>query len=505
MSAIPDTPELRITHKSNIDFTIGANGQIQRTSTWEILPASGADILTSWTSFRADAETWAGAIGDPFRIPDSDSMGYTTDDDYLITEIAFKSPARFIYEVTFTGRKKHTTAEMTDYSETKNNNLEKEKTAKWMIHDDSIEEWLPDIGAVITWGDALYGVDELYMIDDIQKTKLKSGEWEVTLKAKDMAVLIIGNPQFTRTAAYESSKTAKWRVDTASYEQFIADNDIDSAATWAGDGYYVTNLSAEPHGILGYYVTIEAKHVSVRQIEVLPRKTFAGYETDGSLKIETVYTGKWQVHADNREEFETLIGESAEDWADQGYIVTSVNPVKLSDVEYEYTLEAKNTDSSSASPPTEDDRSKLWERTDDYPGSAEFKIDSRMAGWIMKDNKLTKITEAGGTWSAAKDCPFVFSEPMEEKYVERVVRCVIVQETIYKKVDPIKILSELKTIYESSEIFPNEFGIAGTSWRVTKVEGEKILDNEGKPWTKFTAVYMCAPFNWQWNAAYWGA
>ena len=505
MSAIPDTPELRITHKSNIDFTIGANGQIQRTSTWEILPASGADILTSWTSFRADAETWAGAIGDPFRIPDADSMGYTTDDEYLITEIAFKSPARFIYEVTFTGRKKHTTAEMTDYSETKNNNLEKEKTARWLIHDDSIEEWLPDIGAVITWGDALYGVDELYMIDDIQKTKLKSGEWEVTLKAKDMAVLIIGNPQFTRTAAYESSKTAKWRVDTASYEQFIADNDIDSAATWAGDGYYVTNLSAEPHGILGYYITIEAKHVSVRQIEVLPRKSFAGYEADGSLKIETVYTGKWQVHTDNREEFETLVGESAEDWADQGYIVTSVNPVKLSDIEYEYTLEAKNTDSSAASPASEDDRSKLWERQDFYPGSADFKIDGPMSGWTMKDGKKKTIKESGGEWTAAEECPFVMTGEMEKKYAERVIQCLTVQVTQYIRKDPMLMLPTFKQLYEAVQINGDYLGTTGGSWRAVKQDGEKILDNEGKPWTKYTTTWMCAPFDWEWNATYWGA
>jgi hypothetical protein len=321
-----------------------------------------------------------------------------------------------------------------------------------------------------------------------------------------MAVLIIGNPQFTRTAAYESTKTAKWRVDTASYEAFIAANDIDSAAAWAGDGYYVTNLSAEPHGILGYYVTIEAKHVSVRKIEVLKRQTLAGYETDGNLKTEVVYTGKWQVHADNRQEFETLIGESAADWADEGYIITSINPVKLSDIEYEYTLEAKNPDNSSASPATEDDRSKLWERIDLYPGSADFKIDAKMTGYTTKDNLLVKINSIKpGTWDPEKYCPFSpFSEELDKKYAERVIVCMTVQRTTYKKQDPMKTLQDFQIDFQNPLIWNDMFGCPNSSWRPIKVDCEKILDNAGNPWSKITKVYMLAPFNWEWNSTYWG-
>jgi hypothetical protein len=238
---------------------------------------------------------------------------------------------------------------------------------------------------------------------------------------------------------------------------------------------------------------------------VLKRQTFSGFETNGALKNEIVYTGKWQVHRDNIEDFETLIGESAADWADEGYIVTSINPVKLSDVEYEYTLEAKNTDNTSASPAQDDDRSKLSERQDFYPGSADFKIDGAMSGWTTKDNKKILITAAGGTWDPAEECPFVVTGPMDKKYYERVIQCLTVQSTQYKKKDPMQMLPTFKELYEATIINAVMFGYSGGSWRATKQEGEKILDNAGNAWTKYTITWMCAPFDWVWNATYWGA
>lgn len=487
---------MKILHQNNIGFAIAENGEITCSSNWEVI----ADAIDDWTDFEAAVKSWAGNPGEGWRVPDADSEGYSVDTTRVITGIDCTAKSRWIYDVAFKGRVRDLTARMTDFSETINNKDEREKTATWSVDADSLDGFLPEIGAVMTWAGELFYCDNI----SSKKVGITEGRYEVTLTAIDLSQVMLGNPSFSRNEKYESTKSATWKVSNDAYEAFIDAHDVNSdASSWAGEGYYVTSIKADPRGKLGYDVAVEAKHIGVRCLETRREETFKGYDAGGNPIREIKWSGRWQVSKDNIEDFQNITGDSAADWADEGYIITNISPNQISDMEYEFSLEAKNPDNASI-PKTEDDRSKLSERKDYYPGSAEFKIDAKMAGWTEQDGMLKKMNEVTrASWDPAKDCPFEMTTEMDKKYVEKVITCVTVQLTSYWKGDPMTQIANFKATYELNSIASDLYGNIG-SWRVTKKEGEKILDNNGDPWTKFTATFICAPFTFKWNASYWG-
>lgn len=498
---------MRIVHYNNIDFIIGEDGQIVRNSTWHLMPDASFDIEGSWPTFQADVETWAGKPGGNWRKPDANSQGYTEDDSYLVTNISCKSTARYMYEVTFTGRKKHLTAEMVGgISESINNCAESVKTAKWLIHADSLADWLPAIGAVIAWA------GEFYLCEDIQKQELKSGEWEVTLKAKDMKVLMLGFPSFSKRNAYESVKSAEWRVDDASYSEFLEAHDFGSdASSWAGDGYVVSSVSSKPYGKLGHNVTVEARHVGVKMIDIRGRQTLGGWDTFGYPKVETVYTGKWQVDADHKKDFDGLVGYSAKEWAQDGFVAVQVDPVKLSDAEWEITIEARDPDSYNNQgrnlSDCLDDRSDLTDRVDVNPGVSEYRPSMTECGWAEKDGKPKMMPDIPIPWDRATQCPFVRTDPLPQKYFQRPTICMTVELTRHIKGDPRDNFKTIQYRFSAAEQQIksgfSEMSESTGSWLRRQFSCVKIFDNHKKPWTKIVELYMQAPDGMRWNPTYW--
>ncbi|MHB9138631.1 MAG: hypothetical protein ACYC4Q_04420, partial [Victivallaceae bacterium] len=190
---------MKIIHPKNIDFSIGDNGSIIRTGTWRVKPGEESNIIEERSGFRQEVEAWAGKIGDAFRVPMADLQGYAEDPEYLVAGISFKSVEFSIYDVTFTGQKKHLTATMIGgISESITLFGERERSARWMVHADSLSGWLPKIGDTLNWA----GAD--YRCESIISQQLSCGEWDVTLKARDTSVLMLGNPSFKRNSNLES-------------------------------------------------------------------------------------------------------------------------------------------------------------------------------------------------------------------------------------------------------------------------------------------------------------
>ncbi len=489
---------MRILHYNNIDFNINANGEITRRSTWHVMPDANAVIDSDWINLRNDVTQWAGSIGDAWRLPGADSQSYTEDPEYIISEITFKAVARYMYEVSYTGHKKHLTAEIIGgISENINSSDEHSKSAAWLVHTDSLANWLPQIGEVMAWA----GSD--FLCENIQLHERANNEWEVKINAKDMSVMMIGQPSFSRTNNHDSVRKAKWRVGIDSYDDFIANHNINSdASSWAGDAYYVSDIQVSPHGQIAYYVSLEARYSETRLLSVKRYESFNGYDADGRINRVVAWTGRWRVHSDNLPDFENRVGESAEDWTGPGTIITKVEPVRVTDLIYEVIMEAKEPQSSGSSALefNTDDRSNLRHRIDINCKEVDYILNASECGWY--ENSQGQYEEIPD-WDAGKLCPFVASSPLPCEMIDAKLKCVFVSKITFIKGRSKAHLQMNLNWSRTPRVETNVAGVNG-SWLKQSFNTDELFDNEGKRWTKIIRSYIHTPTGQQWNSNYGG-
>lgn len=489
---------MRVLHQNNIDFNIDRNGEISRRSTWRVMLDESAAADSEWVNIREITKQWAGEIGDDWRLPAADSSSYTEDTDFIISEISFKSLARYMYEVSYTGHKKHLTAEIIGgVTENINNSSERSKSAVWKVHADSLDGWLPEIGDVMTWA----GND--FLCEEIQLQEQASGEWEVKLNAKDMSVMMIGNPSFSRNSSHESVCKAKWRVSLEAYEDFIAANAINNdASSWAGSAYYVTDIQVSPYGQIAYYVNLEAQYAETRLLSVKHSEAFNGYNSDGGINKIIIWTGRWRVHRDNLPDFENRVGESAEEWSVHNAIITKVDPVRVTDLIYEVTMEAKEPDNSGASALefNMDDRSRLGSRVDILCKEVDYILNAGECGWNKNSQgKYEVIPE----WEAEKQCPFNTSEPLPVEIIDAGLKCVFVSQTSFLR-GRSKAHVQMNLDWSRTPRVVNSVAGVYGSWLKQSFDTEEVFDNEGKRWTKIIRSYIHTPAGYTWNNSYGG-
>lgn len=489
---------MRVLHYNNVDFNIDSNGEVSRRSVWHLSLSEGAVVDTGWQGMRAMAEGWAGDIGDDWRLPDSGSTAYTDDTDFIISEITFKSLNRYMYEVSYTGHKKHLTAEIIGgVSEQINNSSEHSKNATWKVNSDSLSGWLPKIGDVLDWA----GND--FLCEDIQLQERASDEWEIKISAKDMSVMMIGNPTFSRNSSHESVRKAKWRVNLDTYDDFIASNSINSdASSWAGSAYYVSDIQVSPHGKIAYYVSLEAQYAETRLLSVKHSEAFNGYNSDGTINKVIVWTGRWRVHSDNLPDFENRVGESAADWSIPGAIITKVDPVRVTDLIYEVVMEAKEPDNSGASALefNMDERSRLGSRVDIICKEVDYILNASDCGWNKNsEGKYEEIPE----WEAPKLCPFTSTTTLPVEMIDANLKCVLVSKTTFLRGRSKAHVRMNLNWSRTPRVITSVVGISG-SWLKQNFETEELFDNEGKRWTKVIRSYIHTPLNYIWNSNYGG-
>ena len=489
---------MRILHYNNVDFSIDANGEITRSSSWLVMPDDNTEINTGWVDLRAQAEQWAGEVGDPWRLPTSNSTNYTEDTDYITREISFKSQSRYVYEVVFAGSRKHLTAKMNGgISESIDNNGERVKTATWLVHAESLAGWLPQIGDVLDWA----GND--YICENIQLQEHTGDEWEIKITARDTSVMMIGQPSYSHNDNHEKTCRAKWRIGLDSYAGFIAENSINSEASgWAGDAYYISDIQATPYGKIAYYVSLEAKFVESRLLNVRRNENFDGYDTNGNIKKITSWTAEWRVPKSELANFTNRVGAPANDWAESGATITRVDPVRINDLLYEVTVEAKELKNSSsyAMEYSTDDRSSLGNRKDVESRETDYILSASQCGWFKNSQgQYEEIPE----WDAATLCPFSTSAPLPQELIGAHLKCVQVQEAKFLRGRSRTHVAMNVNWSTSARTLEKVTGVNG-SWLKQSFETEEVFDNEGKRWTKVIRSYLHAPANMTWNGYYGG-
>ena len=487
---------MRILHYNNVDFNIDTNAKITRRGTWHVALNEESDVDTDWIDLRDDVAVWAGAVGDDWRSPDVDSDSYTEDSDFIISEIAFKSLSRYMYEVSYVGHKKHLTAEIIGgISETVNNSEERSKSAMWLVHADSLSGWLPEIGDVLAWA----GSD--FLCENIQLQERSNNEWEIKINAKDMSVMMIGNPTFSRTDSHESVRKAKWRVGVNAYEDFISTHSINSdASSWAGNAYYVSDIQVSPHGKIAYYILLEARHVETRLLSVKHSESFNGYDANGNINKVIIWTGRWRVHHDNLPDFENKVGESAEDWTMPGAIITKVDPIRVTDLIYEVNMEAKEPQDSGAGALefNMDNRSNLGGRIDIICKEVDYIISAINCGWHRNSQgRYEEVPE----WDAQKQCPFTTSTPLPVEMIDTRLKCVFVSKITFLRGRSKAHVRMNLDWSRTPRVVNSVAGVTG-SWQKQSFDTEEIFDNEGKRWTKIIRSYIHTPTDQEWNNNY---
>ena len=489
---------MQVLHQNNIDFNVDSNGKVNRRSVWQVGLEESAVVDTEWVDLREQIETWAGAVGDDWRLPDVGSATYIEDSDYLISEITFKSLNRYMYEVSYVGHKKHLTAEIIGgISETINSFSEHSKSATWKVHADSLVGWLPQIGDVLVWA----GTD--FLCENIDLQEHADNEWEVKITGKDMSVMMIGNPTFSRTNDHESVRKAKWRVSLDAYDDFITNNAINSdASSWAGSAYYVSDIQVNPHGKIAYYISLEARYVETRLLSVKHSEAFNGYDADGKINSVIIWTGNWRVHYDNLSDFENKVGESAEEWAIAGAIITKVDPLRVTDLIYEVSMEAREPENSggNAIEFNMDDRSRLGRRVDIICKEVDFMLDANNCGWHKNpQGQYEEIPE----WDAQTQCPFTSISPLPPEMIDANLKCVFVSKTTFLRGRSKAHVRMNLNWSREPRLVVSVAGVMG-SWLKQSFDTEEVFDNEGKRWTKIIRSYMHSPADYDWNSNYGG-
>jgi hypothetical protein len=206
------------------------------------------------------------------------------------------------------------------------------------------------------------------------------------------------------------------------------------------------------------------------------------------------------VHRDSLIDFEDRTGQSAEDWSAPDTIITKVDPVRVTDMIYEVTMEAQELDNSgtNAANYTLDNRSKLANRKDIFCREVDYVLNASQCGWYEDSKgKFEKIPD----WDPGKQCPFLTSVNLNLEMINTKLKCVFVSEVSFLRGRSKAHVKMNLDWSRASRIASRVAGVTG-SWLKKNFDTEELFDNEGKRWTKIIRSYIHAPAGFQWNSGY---
>ncbi len=486
---------MQLTHKNNIGFSVDNANQIFRTLVWEILPEAGD--FERWDAFRDEVEAWVGQIGDALKVPNTDSSSYHEDSDWVVTSIkADSGQMRNLYTVTFAARKKNLESLMTGFSRQINNNLEHEINASFLINDETLQEWLPQVGDLIIWA------GENFYCDNISASQKPEGEWDVRLKIRDMSTLMLGLPSERKTGELECTKTARWQVSLEKIEEFLQENDVGQGAAWAGENYVVSSRNCSAVGVYGYHVSLTAVYSGMRLLDIRrsDRLKYITFGT-GEMVREVSYTGRWRVRDEDLEEFRPATGSDAASWSESGFIIASVESRRSNPGEWEITMVAREP---SYLYPT------YSNIPDSFDGSTEsnveltyHKFSAVECGWVDNGGSYSEYPD----WSSSSQCPLISDSQLPLNFVENPLECFTITLTSYKSGEPHTNMSSLKDWLDRDIIHNGTLqgrSSLNGSWRKVHQSVERCV-YQGDVWTRIIRKWENAPRGYTWNSSFFNA
>jgi len=329
----------------------------------------------------------------------------------------------------------------------------------------------------------------------------------------------------------EKVKTAKWLVNGINYENFISNHDIGSSASvWAGEDFFVSNISSEAIGNSGYYVTLEAKLSEERLFNIQRNEKITDLSDPKKPKIEVTFTGKCRVPESRINVFRNVTGEYVVHWAhpttdpfakkwtdtiaqqcakdgskEKDYLIWNITENTISPNDYEVTMVVQKK-------PEPKEEPDVKKKTYDVK-LVEYKLTAEQCGW-RKSSDLNKRWDKINGWKP-EGCPLTTTEALPVQFIDVPIKCLMVVETSYIPGEVEAVNKDMATWSGGgsfTDAGPQGFDIS--NWLKINQEKKETIsktetDKDGKKktikgtsYTKVIRYYQAAPGTHSWNKNY---
>ena len=301
--------------KGSPQYAISNDGLMTINTTWMVIPDNDSNGMSAvdWLAFQNEVEAWAGKPGDNYKMPKikegtREAFEFTSVDTFLVDTVEWICvDGRTHYEVTYSNVQNVSVMKRRgNVSVEVDNANERTKTIVYTItvgdsSPTAIDACLVESGTVVDWAG-----DE-YLVEQSSYNSESDRRYEIVITAKEMSAMMVGLPTESVDGYGQRNVTAIWRFSKAYYDTWEQPAEGSDASAYIGgkDGYLISVISAEPQGVLGYRVTINAVHVSKKHLNTSIRRS----RRDG-----TEYTINYQADNETASEMFSAIGVPASEY-----------------------------------------------------------------------------------------------------------------------------------------------------------------------------------------------
>ena len=486
------------------NLKITGDGLVTLESAWNLALAEPAQTAGQ---LLEEARTWAGAIGDPFRVPLPDGS-YEFSDRLTVTAIEFKPVNAGVCRVIYSGTG-FAAAEAGEEGgillqpvavgetvDSRDLDGALERRRRFRLPPGADDSLIPRPGGVLEWEGGAF----VCTVCTVTDSGVVGCEFEVT--AREVTTFQLGLTEHGVDEDGFETRRAVWFVSSEAFEEFLAAHPVGGAETWAGDKFLLLSADSKPFGKAGYEVTLVARKVETRCLSKIRSESFAGMTAAGIIRRKIVWNARWRVAAGDLPSFFGLTGTTPADWPEANCLITDVTPKQLSAMEYEVGIEVQHRNNPGlAARYSNDDRSDLPNRYDLTVDMADFHLFATMAGYQkLPDGKYQPITN----WNCMYNCPFQVSGWLPANMVDVTFRCLVITISTYEAGD-IKSRIEALANWAMHRVTNEAIGGISGSYLTLRQTCREVFSDSGELYTRITRSYQRAPGDYVWNYNYWDA
>ena len=474
------------------DFSINADGKLERRGSW-LLSADDTD-----GEITLLAEQWAGAVNSPWRIPSTDGSSYTLDTVLKVHHIECQALDSRHCRITFTASTNITPEIPPEEIRSKfrferKNDLTEYKSITYKLPQQDLT-LLPAAGAIIDWAGSDYRCETVTVQEDDQQNFIAE------VRAVNIAIELAGRIKSEKNHD-EEFKTGSWYIMPEAVAEFLQTNSLHAPANWAGENFYIYNVSTEPaDSATRTLVTLTARRSKLQMIEALRSEEIVAMPLDVP-DTRLVWQSRWRATAEDRKIFENKLGSTAQDWTnDSRAIVCKITPKRISDCEFEYLMEARYPEDIGKEYNFNSKDLELPNRHEYYTRIGEMRLSAGQCGYTWRHNGTYR---AISNWQAAQLCPLNTNTPLAQKWINQPIKLLEIVEVTFQSGTSAGNISQITSWFTGQRVSNTVIaGISGSFLRYD-LEIDDITDSYNRDWTRISRIYRKAPDNYTWNATYW--
>ena len=343
--------------KGTVQTTISANGNITKQATWLLIADPAPSGYNAWIAFEAEVAAWAGNVGDFYKKPVQDATSaecttYVEDTAFKVSSVNWRAvEGRTHYEVAFEYVQNDAVLRpLGNVNVDVNNNNERTKSITYALDVTSLEPapdpaaidpHLFDSGEVIDWGDGLY------MIESSNYSAQTPSSYLITVNAKDMSKMMVGNVTKAQDAFGQRTMSVTWKLSLEAYYDEVIPQAGESIGTWFGTDeveaeWVIASVTETPDGVLGYTIALEAKHIAKRVMRIEQKSVWSMEDSKASKSATITY--RTPPAEDNFASELDRVGTSAAGEGFEGQTITDIAVNQTGKEDYEIVLSTGSDD-----------------------------------------------------------------------------------------------------------------------------------------------------------------